>query len=357
MRHEVTIEPLGVTIEVEEGQTLLDAALRDGVYLPHACGHGLCATCKLEVLEGEVEHGDASPFALMDMERDEGKCLACTATPISDLVVEADIEEDPDARSIPVRDFSAVVTGVRRFSERIIGLTLQIEGDEIAYQAGQYINLETPADPDLPRAFSIASPPGENGASGVIELNICKVPGGKVTPWLYDQVAEGTRLGFSGPYGRFFVRGSRPGPMLFLAGGSGLSSPRAMILELLAAGDRRAITLVYGARDQADLYYYDQFCDLAEKHANFTYIPVLSNEPEGSDWQGARGYVHEAAIEAFGGRFAGQTAYMCGPPPMIDACISALMQGRLFEKDMYLEYFHDQSCKDDKPKSPLFRRL
>ena len=73
MSHTVTIEPIGEQIEVEEGQTILAAALRQGVWLPFACGHGTCATCKVQVLEGDVEIGDASPFALMDVERGEGR--------------------------------------------------------------------------------------------------------------------------------------------------------------------------------------------------------------------------------------------------------------------------------------------
>ncbi|MCI4680917.1 2Fe-2S iron-sulfur cluster binding domain-containing protein, partial [Rhodoblastus acidophilus] len=77
---QLTIEPIGDEIEVAEGQTILDACLRAGVYLPHACGHGLCGTCKTQVLDGEIDHGEASPFALMDFERDEGFVLACTAT-------------------------------------------------------------------------------------------------------------------------------------------------------------------------------------------------------------------------------------------------------------------------------------
>ena len=92
------IEPLRQSVEVAAGQTLLDAALRAGVYIPHACLHGLCGTCKVQVIEGEVDLGDASPFALMDFERDEGKCLACVATATSDLVIEAEIDEEPDAR-------------------------------------------------------------------------------------------------------------------------------------------------------------------------------------------------------------------------------------------------------------------
>ena len=80
MSYELTIEPIGETIEVEEGQQILDACLRAGIYLPYACNHGLCAPCKIQVLEGEVEHNEASGFALMDMERDEGRTLSCCST-------------------------------------------------------------------------------------------------------------------------------------------------------------------------------------------------------------------------------------------------------------------------------------
>ena len=78
--HQLIIEPTGDVVDVGEGQTVLDACLRSGVYLPHACGHGLCGTCKTQVIDGEIDHGEASPFALMDFERDDGFILACTAT-------------------------------------------------------------------------------------------------------------------------------------------------------------------------------------------------------------------------------------------------------------------------------------
>jgi phenol/toluene 2-monooxygenase (NADH) P5/A5 len=145
MSYELTIEPLGQTIQVEEGQTILDAALRAGVYLPHACCHGLCATCKVQVTDGEIEHGDPSSFALMDFEREEGKCLACCATLSSDAVIEAEIDEDPDARSIPVSDFSVTVSRVESLTPTIKGIWLKIDdGEKIDFQAGQYVNLEIP---------------------------------------------------------------------------------------------------------------------------------------------------------------------------------------------------------------------
>jgi ferredoxin len=119
MSHQLTIEPIGQTIEVEDGQTVLDACLRAGIWLPHACCHGLCATCKVVVRDGEVEHGEASPFALMDFERDEGKTLACCATLQSDVVIEAEIDEDPDAELIPVRDFEGTVARIEQLTPTI----------------------------------------------------------------------------------------------------------------------------------------------------------------------------------------------------------------------------------------------
>ena len=112
MSYRVTIEPTGDQIDVEEGQTILDAALRQGVWLPFACGHGTCATCKIQVLEGDVDVGEASSFALMDMERDEGKILACCAIPESDMVVEADIDVDDDFAGYPVEDYQAEVVKI-----------------------------------------------------------------------------------------------------------------------------------------------------------------------------------------------------------------------------------------------------
>jgi phenol hydroxylase P5 protein len=107
MSYELTIEPLGRSIEVEDGQTILDAALRAGIYLPHACGQGYCATCKVCITDGEVDHQNASTFALMDYEREEGKTLTCCATLEADTVIEVEMEVDEDARDIPVKDFRA----------------------------------------------------------------------------------------------------------------------------------------------------------------------------------------------------------------------------------------------------------
>ncbi len=124
----------------------------------------------------------------------------------------------------------------------------------------------------------------------------------------------GDKLTFNGPSGRFIVRKSRGGPKLFLAGGTGVSSPRSMILDLLEEGYAEPITLVHGVRTQADLYGREDFEALAARHPNFRYVPALSSEPEDSAWKGERGFVHDVAKRVYGGQFEGNTAYLCGPP-------------------------------------------
>ncbi|AGS40421.1 NADH:ubiquinone reductase (Na(+)-transporting) subunit F [Cycloclasticus zancles] len=354
MTYEVTIEPLGVTVEVDEDQTILDAALRQGVYLPHACGHGLCGTCKVDVLEGDVEIGDeASPFALMDFERDD-KCLTCCSRPESDLVIEADVEEEPDAANIPVRDFAGKVVKLEKLTPRIMGVFIEIEDDELVFQSGQYANLYIPGL-NTPRPFSMAQSPNEKT---ILEFDVALIPGGEGTTWIHNEMQVGDTLRLSAPYGHFFLRKSDDKPTVFFGGGSGLASPKSMVLDLLESGDTRKIILYQGARNLEELYYKGLFEELDTKHDNFTYVPGLSGPGIEPEWDGPTGFIHEVAREHMGGKFEGYRAYMCGPPLMIDACITMLMRARLFEKDMFMEKFYNAAdAGADNKKSPLFKNI
>jgi phenol hydroxylase P5 protein len=221
MSYELTIEPLGRTLTVEEGQTILDASLRAGIHLPHACGQGYCATCKIQVTDGEVEHGNASNFALMDYEREEGRTLACCATLLADTTIEADVEADADARDIPVADVSGTVARIENLTPTIKGIWIDLDAaTPLDFQAGQYINFHFA--PEIGhRAFSPANAPG----AAQLELHIRLVPGGRGTQWIHQELKAGDRVQMSGPYGRFFVRKSAQVPSIFMAGGSGLSGP------------------------------------------------------------------------------------------------------------------------------------
>lgn len=352
MSYIVTIEPTGYKIDVEEGQTILQAALRQGVWLPFACGHGTCATCKVQVIDGDVDVGNASPFALMDVEKDEGKVLACCATVESDVTIEADIDVDEDFIGYPVEDFNAQVITITELSPTIRGIKLKLDRP-MTFQAGQYVNLELPGI-DGVRAFSMANPPSN---SMEIELHIRLVEGGAATGYIHNQLSVGESLALSGPFGHFFARNSKPGDLLFIAGGSGLSSIQSIILDLLNAEDTRHITLCQGARNVSELYNSELFEALAVKHSNLTYLPALS-DADNDDWGGYRGFVHEAARDHFEGKFSGLKAYLCGPPPMINAGITTLMKGRLFENDIFMERFltaADGNGADER--SALFKKI
>ena len=352
MTHTITIEPIGQTIAVRDGQTVLDACLRAGIWLPHACCHGLCATCKVQLLEGECDLGEASNFALMDFERDEKKILACCATAQSDIVIEADLNEDPDALYLPLEDFAGEVIQARMLTPTIRGLWLK-PNKPVRFQPGQYVLLDVPGAHGA-RAFSIANASTDD----TIELHVRLVLGGVATTWLHNELNAGDKLSFSAPFGRFFVRKSAQQPMIFVAGGSGLSSPKSMVLDLLAEGCTLPITLLQGARNQGELYFSDVFEALAAKHANFRYVPVLSDAADDAAWTGARGFAHETLKPLYDNDFRGHKAYLCGPPPMIEACIATLMQCRLFERDIYTEkFFTAAEAAEPARRSPLFKSI
>lgn len=338
-------------VDVAADQTLLAACLRAGVHLPHACNHGLCGTCKVTVLEGEVDLGAASTFALMDVEREEGKALACCATLRSDAVIEADIDEDPDALRLAVGDHVGRVVAAEMATPDTRRIRVAVPG--FAFQAGQYVDVRIPGL-ERPRAFSMATAPS---ARGGFDLLVKRVPGGEGTGWLHDRLAVGDELAFAGPFGRFFVRRSAGKPILLLAGGSGISAIRSMLDDLLDDAEGPLIRLVYGARSERDLVGHAELVARAASTARLSYTAVLSEEAS-PRWDGARGFVHEQIEATLGGSCAGHTAYVCGPPAMIEACIRSLMKGRLFERDIYTERF--VTVADGAAalaRSPLFKRL
>lgn len=353
--HRLTVLPLDVTIDVAEEQTILEACLQGGVWLPYACGHGRCGTCKVTVTDGDVDHGDASPFALMDVERDENKTLACCARLRSDATIEADIEEEEDAENHVPRSVEAVVLASTPLTPTVRELRLRVP-DDFAFQAGQYVNVHVPGV-SPPRAFSIANAPGR-AEHGVVALQVRRVDGGKATGWLHDELRVGQALRIDGPYGRFFVRRTRTAPRIFVAGGSGLSSLESMLLERAESGCTVPTTLVHGARSVAELYHREVFTELASRHPHVRYVPVVSSDEDALPDGVERGFAHEALERAFGGKFAGHTAYLCGPPAMVEASIRSLMKGRLFEKDIFTERFVTQGDGAEAlAKSPLFKRI
>ena len=349
MPRRVTIEPVGREVDCGDDQTILDACLRAGVWLPHACTHGTCGTCKARIVAGEVDHGEASPFALMDFERDEGMALLCSAIPLGDVVVEADVEAEPGVELFAVEDRVGRVVAVEEPGRDIRRLRIALDRP-LRFNAGQYVSLKLPGS-DETRSYSLANPPS---VGSELELHVKRTPGGKASDgWIFSRLAVGDSIELAGPFGRFFLRPQRSEPVLMVAGGTGLAPLMSMIRHILDVGLPQTVCLYHGARSRADLYDADRLADLAEKHpGRLRYVPCLSEEA----WDGRRGLVTEVIAEDFS-RCAGHVAYVCGPPPMVDATLKVLMERRLFPRDIYREDFYDESDKaNGAVRSPLLRR-
>jgi phenol hydroxylase P5 protein len=348
--HRVTVEPVGREVDCREDQTILDACLRNGIWLPHSCTHGTCGTCKAELLDGDVDHGEASAFALMDFERDEGKLLLCQACPRSDVTIEGDVETEEGLEFAPVRDFLGTVTELRDIARETRLVRIELDGP-MTFAPGQYVSITVPGR-GVTRTYSMANPPAQDTT---IELNVRRTSGGAASDgWVFSTLAVGDRVELSGPYGRFVLHPARPEPAIMIAGGTGLAPILSMIRHTLADPDATTVLHLYqGAREEQDLYAVEELRALAAAHPDrFTYNPCLSEQ----DWPGRTGLVTEVIDEDFD-RLHGHVGYVCGPPAMVDAALKLLMRKRLFPRDIFREDFFDEADKAaGGMKSPLLKR-
>ena len=349
--YRVTVEPLGREIDCRADQTILDACLRNGVWLPHSCTHGTCATCKVEVLDGDVDHGESSSFALMDFERDEGKTLVCCARPQSDVVIEADVDVDDSIEVFPVSDFTGTVVVIEDIALDTKRVVVELDRD-LSFNAGQYMKLVVPGA-GADRTYSMANPPTE---ARRLEFQIRRVPGGKATDgWVFAGLAVGDQIQLSGPYGRFVLRVGGDAPAVLIAGGTGLAPIASMIRHALVNGAYDGhLTLYQGARTREWLYDVEAFRELEAAYPEqFTYRPCLSEEAAEGFASGLVTDVLNADHESL----RGHQGYVCGPPAMVEAALKALMGKRLFPRDIFREDFFNEGDKAaGGVRSPLIKR-
>lgn len=310
MTYRVTLKDNGKSFEVEEGQPVLDAALFHGVALPYGCQSGGCGACRARVVEGEVTH-IMEPFALDPEEVRDGHVLLCQAVPLSDL--ELKIEELPTDRAIQVRNLPARVEDSRLLCHDVMALYLRLPRSErLDYLAGQYIDLQL--EGGRRRSFSLANPSGED----LLELHVRRVPGGRFSEYVFEQMPAKHLLRFEGPLGNFYLREDSERPIALIAGGTGLAPIKAMIEYALVQDICRPMRLFWGVRARRDLYLDEQVRQWARAHPNFGYTPVLSAPRAQDDWDGEIGFVHDVAARLLP-ELNGWEVYMSGPPAMISA--------------------------------------
>ena len=338
--HGLKILPAGLELRTSAKETLLQAALRQGVAFPHNCRAGGCGTCKCRLLDGKVKELTDKSYLLSAEELRDNYILACQSILKSDVVVSVELSE---AATHPVVERGGVITELRPLTHDILQLTLDLDGP-VGFTPGQHAQLQTPARPGIWRSYSFAACPEDDGATRRAVFFIRKVPGGIFTEWLFGEARPGMALDLRGPFGDFRLRPA-PQPILCAAGGSGLAPLLAIIeQELRTATKPRDLTLMFGARSQADLYLLDKIGQLGRQWpARFELVPVLSAEAGDSDWSGRRGMLHDHLKPALGDRLALTHAYLCGPPPMVDACAAVLAEAGIAAADIHADRFLDQS--------------
>ncbi len=319
-------------IAVRAGETLLEAGLREGLPMPYECRNGGCGVCKGTILYGTVEYGAYQPSALSEAEKTAGKTLFCCATPRSDLEIEYLPTASPGG--FPVATYTARVKRMQRLSDNVMQLDLALEGqDRLDFYPGQYINILL--EDGQKRSFSFATAPGR---ADHIELQIRHIPGGKFTGYVFDTLREGDVLRFEGPLGSFFLREDSRKPILFVAGATGFAPVKSMVEHAFAVGMKRDMVLYWGVRSRKDLYLGELAQQWAREHANFKFVPVLSEPREEDHWQGRTGLVHEAILQDFPD-LSGYQIYACGSVKMVEAAHPAFLAKGLSQDDCFSDAF------------------
>ena len=335
--YQVTLKASGKQFTVQKDETLLEAALQQGITLPYGCKNGACGSCKGKILEGQVEHGQHSAAALSPADEAAGGTLFCCAYPQSDLLIEA--REVQGAGDIAIRKVPCRVNAITKPSTDVAILKLQLPAAErFQFLAGQY--LEFLLKDGQRRAYSIANAPDQEGP---LELHIRHLPGGLFTDFVFGEkdpaLKEKDILRFEGPLGSFFLREDSKKPIIFVAAGTGFAPIKSIVEQMQLKKIQRPIHLYWGGRRPSDLYL-DALCkSWAIEIPDFKYIPVISDALTDDQWTGRTGFVHQAVI-ADHADLSPYQVYACGAPVMVNAARQDFSsQCRLPEEEFFADSF------------------
>ena len=336
-KHVVRFEPVGIEIEVDEDQNILRAAAEQGIMLMHGCKEGQCASCKSFVLEGDdIELDKYSTFALPDFERDEGFTLLCRAHVYEDVTIELlNYDEEMIRAGQPIQNAVAEVVSNEPVTHDIRHLVLGlVEPKIVTYFPGQYVDITIP-DTDHIRSFSMANPSSKE--SGQLEFIIKVYPDGLFSHFLDTKLAVGDRLDLTGPFGVFMLRDA-DSDLVFVGGGAGMAPILSVLRSLAERGSTRKATYYYGARRRHDLCFEKELHALGEAIPNFTYVPALSEPDDDEDWDGEVGLITDV-VKKHETDLTESHAYVCGPPPMVEAAMEVLSALGADEKHIYYDKF------------------
>ena len=337
-KHVVRFEPVGVEIEVSEDQTILRAAAEQGIKLMHGCKEGQCASCKSFILDGDdVELDRYSTFALPEFEKDEGYTLLCRAHAYEDLTIELlNYDEEMIHSGLPLQHAVVEVESNENVTHDMRHLVVRlVEPKTFKYFPGQYVDFTIPGT-DWTRSFSMANPPSTD--SDRLEFIIRVYPDGLFSEFLDTEVSVGDRLEIDGPFGMFTLRDAPDKPLVFVGGGAGMAPVLCLLRSMAERGIDRPATYFYGARRRRDLCFEKELSALEGVLPSFRFVPALSEPADDEDWDGETGLITDV-VRSRAADLKGADAYVCGPPPMVEAALELLPELGVGDKRIFYDKF------------------
>lgn len=361
------------TIAAPVGTKLLAALADAKLFVASACGGGgTCGQCKVKVQEGGGVILPTETSHINKREAAAGERLSCQ------VVVKQNMRIEVPREVFGIKRWSCRVRSNRSVATFIKELVLELpEGEDLNFRAGGYIQIEAPPhqlkyqDFDIPakfrddwerfelfalesrveepvmRAYSMANYPEEKG---IVMLNVrvatpppraTGVPPGIMSSYIFG-LKEGDYVTISGPYGEFFAKNTKA-EMVFIGGGAGMAPMRAHIFDQLKRlGSDRKMSFWYGARSRREMFYHEEFEELARKHENFGWHIALSDPLPEDEWQGHTGFIHEVLYDHYLRDHPAPEDieyYICGPPMMTQAVLKMLSDLGVEKENILLDDF------------------
>jgi toluene monooxygenase electron transfer component len=323
--------------------TLLRAALRQGLGFPYECNVGSCGNCKFELIEGEVKMAWPEAPGWRDKDREKNRYLGCQAHAVGNCVIKL----NPAPKYVPLhppRRIAAQLKATRKINHDISEFSFELS-EAMSFEPGQYALLYMPGLEGA-RAYSMSNTAmSHSGGSKVWEFQVRRTPTGQGTAVLFDQLKVGSSVELDGPYGMAYLRRDVPRDILCIAGGSGLapmiSIARGAMVE--PALKDRQLHFFYGARTAQDICGQDMLQTLPGWGTRLHYQAALSNpelDTSGTPWSGPVGFVHEAVQKVFADQLPQMEIYFAGPPPMAMAVQRMLLQSKVPFSQVHFDQFY-----------------
>jgi Na+-transporting NADH:ubiquinone oxidoreductase subunit F len=317
------------SLKVLGGDNILKYLNQRKIFIPSACGgKATCGFCKVNVLSGGGNILPTEEVYITRKEREEGVRLACQ------VKVKKDVEIYIPEYLLGAEEFESVVSDVFSLTHDIKLVRLKISNKVINFKPGQYIQFKIPGTDEY-RAYSVGSCPFTKDK---LELIIRLVPGGLCSTYVHRALEMADEVIFTGPFGDFYLREETSKDIVAIGGGCGMAPLRSIICHLAAKGMQRQFFYFFGARTKKDLFFTEELRDLEKRFPNFKYIAALSEPTPQDRWEGEVGFITQVA-EKYLDETTAKEAYLCGPPPMIDAAIKVLTRKKVALEDIYYDKF------------------